>query len=177
MNLRCAGSFLGDRFRRFLSLRGASANKPTKAALRVLVAGLAELWKGLVFFSATYWAPTRNNVVARLGLRSVFAFMFHPFYVPVAQKVLGLCQNHAPDLDDLAWLPFMFLFQFFVSRQPILRVADVTEPFALWVKAPRDSPRLMDLRLKVLSVAVHPQLVLVYMLLLAVVARVYQVAS
>ncbi|KAH8092002.1 hypothetical protein JL720_5579 [Aureococcus anophagefferens] len=176
-NLRCSGNFLGDRFRDFLPLGAGVEHRAKKVAQRLVVCALSELWRGLVFFSATFWCPTRDNVVARLGLRSVFAFMFHPFFVPVAKKVVGKLQSEFPEIDDLAWLPVMVLFQFFVSRQPLLRLDDVAGPLKAWVAAPRGSPRLPELRRKAASLALHPQLVMAYMLLLAAVARVVQVAE
>jgi hypothetical protein len=102
---------------------------------------------------------------------------FHPFFVPVAKKVVGKLQSEFPEIDDLAWLPVMVLFQFFVSRQPLLRLDDVAGPLKAWVAAPRGSPRLPELRRKAASLALHPQLVMAYMLLLAAVARVVQVAE
>jgi hypothetical protein len=174
-NLRCSGSFLGDRFRDFLSIGSGVENRAKNIALRLVVSAMSELWRILVFFSAAFWCPTRNSIVARLGLRSVFAFMFHPFFVPVAQKVVQGLQKEFPEIDDLAWLPVMVIFQVFVSRQPLLRLDDVTGPAKAWAAAPRASPRLPALRSKVASLALHPQLVLAYMLVLAAVARIYQV--
>ena len=102
----------------------------------------AEFWRAAVFFSGSFWAPTRDNVVARLGVRSVFAFMFHPFYVPVVKTAVRALQRNAPRVDDLAWLPVIIAFQVFVSRQPLLSLDGVVTPFKAWLAAPRGAPDL-----------------------------------
>ena len=70
--------------------------------------------------------------------------------------------------DDLAWLPVIFLFQFFVSRQPLLSLGSVTVPVRAWLSAPKDAPDLAERRVRVLSVLTHPQVVLVGLMVLGV---------
>ena len=152
---------MGDRFRRYLPSRPGAADRPRKMAYRLVASAGAEFWRAAVFFSGSFWAPTRDNVVARLGVRSVFAFMFHPFYVPVVKTAVRALQRNAPRVDDLAWLPVINAFQVFVSRQPLLSLDGVVTPFKAWLAAPRGAPDLGQRRAAAASVLTHPQVVLV----------------
>jgi len=151
-----------------------SAKVALPRALMNYVARLAVLLFKEVFIIAlltswAYRAPTSDGFFARLGAKSVFAFAMHPFFVPLAKSGIKALVNRHANIDALAFLPAVLLWQVFVSRLP-LTPAEVE---AKWAAARNRASR----RDFLLSVLLHPQTAIALVCIAAFVARLLQGAG
>ncbi|KAJ1458736.1 hypothetical protein M885DRAFT_512537 [Pelagophyceae sp. CCMP2097] len=158
-------------FAHLLPLRIGGGEAVAFWVLRVAVLVWKETFMIALLSSWCYWCRTVDGFYAKLGAQSIFAYTFHPFFVPLAQAVIRGLGDVLPTVDAVAWLPLILLWQVFVSRVPVPWRKFTATRDAYLVASPVDVSRARgDAVIQLL----HPQVGIAAVVALAVLARLLQ---